>query len=37
VTPGAAAELLVEPGRTVWASVKATEVTALGATGPHDR
>jgi molybdopterin-binding protein len=36
VTPGAAAELAVEPGRVLWASVKATEVIVLGA-GPTDR
>jgi molybdopterin-binding protein len=36
VTRGAAAELAVEPGRVLWASVKATEVIVLGA-GPTDR
>jgi molybdate transport system ATP-binding protein len=37
VTRGAAAELALAPGRPVWASVKATEVTTLGATDPSDR
>jgi molybdate transport system ATP-binding protein len=37
VTVGAAAELGLEAGRTVWASVKATEVTALGAGAAEDR
>jgi len=37
VTHGAAAELSLDPGRRVWASVKATEVTALGAGRPDDR
>ena len=37
VTRGAASELGLEAGRTVWASVKATEVTALGATTSRDR
>lgn len=36
ITRGAAAELAVEPGRVLWASVKATEVIVLG-TGPTDR
>jgi molybdate transport system ATP-binding protein len=36
VTPGAAAELAVAPGRMLWASVKATEVSVLGA-GSGDR
>ena len=37
VTRGAAAELALDPGRPVWASVKATEVTTLGAVGPSAR
>jgi molybdate transport system ATP-binding protein len=34
VTPGAAAELALAPGRPVWASVKATEVQVFGALVP---
>ena len=37
VTRGAAAELGLGAGRVVWASVKATEVTAWGAGGPNAR
>jgi molybdate transport system ATP-binding protein len=37
VTRGAASELALEPGRPVWASVKATEVTTFGAAGSNDR
>lgn len=37
VTRGAAAELGLAAGRPVWASVKATEVTTLGAPDPSDR
>lgn len=37
VTPASADALGLTPGRVVWASVKATEVSALGATTPDDR
>jgi molybdopterin-binding protein len=36
VTPGAATELAVAPGRELWASVKATEIVVLG-TAAADR